>query len=329
MRAIIPVAGVGERLRPFTQTIPKPLLPVAGKPILAHIMDELIDIGIEEFVLVVGHLSRQVREFITDRYKSEVKVDFVFQEKLLGLGYAVMLALDKIGQDEPVLIILGDTIVRTDLRRIVSGKKNALGLKEVEDPRRFGVAEIEGDRIISVVEKPDKPKTNWAVTGVYFINDTKQLNINLCNLWDNRNFTRGELQLTDALAKMIDDGLSFSWVKITDWFDCGTTEALLETNRLLLDTTQNDVMAEGCLVVPPVSIDPTADVKNSVIGPYVSIGPSAKINRCIISDSIIGSESSVCTAILKETVIGNAAFYQGAPGQVTLGDWSIVKEKSE
>ncbi len=329
MKAIIPVAGVGERLRPFTQTIPKPLLPVAGKPILAHIIDELIEVGIREYILVVGHLSRQVRDFISERYDDSIKVDFVFQEKLLGLGYAVMLAMEHVAEDEPVLIILGDTIVKTDIKALISSESNALGLKEVDDPRRFGVAEIDGKKIISVEEKPDNPKTNWAVTGVYFINDTKLLDISLKELWEKRHLNRGELQLTDALAQMIDDGRPFTWVKIIDWFDCGTAKSLLQTNQLLLDIQAELHDIEGSLIIPPVAIADTAEVTNSVIGPYVSIGPDARINRCIISDSILGAGASVCTAILRETVIGNRAFYQGAPGQVTLGDWSIVKEKSE
>ena len=329
MKAIIPVAGVGERLRPFTQTIPKPLLPVASKPILGHIIDELIEVGIDEYVLVVGYLSKQIKKFISERYGDEIKVNYVFQEKMLGLGYAVKLALETFNSEEPALIILGDTIVRTDLQKLISSKTNVLGLKEVDDPRRFGVAEVSNDKIIGIEEKPDKPKTNWAVTGIYFIRELEVLKKHLVSLYDKQEFTKGELQLTDALALMIDEGRDFSWTKITDWFDCGTSKGLLETNRLLLSLADKNFKIKGCRIIHPVSIDPSATVENSIIGPNVSIGAGAMITQCIVSDSIIGRNSSVCYTILKDSVIGNEAVYQGSPSQLILGDWSVVREKSQ
>ncbi|MFP4458397.1 MAG: sugar phosphate nucleotidyltransferase [Candidatus Zixiibacteriota bacterium] len=326
MRAIIPVAGVGQRLRPFTQTRPKPLLPVAGKPILGHIMDDILDSGIDDFVIVVGHLAKQIKKYINEQYGNKIKVEYIAQEKLLGLGYAVMLALEAFDDDDNALIILGDTIVKTNLKEILSSKKNVLGLQQVDDPRRFGVAEVDGNKVIGIIEKPDNPKSNWAVTGVYFINNITELKKNLDILWKKRSFTRGELQLTDALAMMIEEELDFTWKKIDSWFDCGTSKALLTTNRQLLEENINYPFAKNSVIIPPVNIDNTASVENSVIGPNVSIGQNAEIRHSILQDSIIGNKSLVYNALIGSSIIGNHAIFRGSAHSVNLGDWSAVRE---
>ena len=185
MRAIIPAAGEGRRLRPFTHTRPKPLLPVAGKAILAHIIDDLIDTGITDFSIVVGYMGELVENYIRQRYGNEISVRFVVQKRLLGLGYAVLLALEGLADDEPVVVALGDTIVKADLAAFIGENVNCIGLHKVDDPRRFGVASLSNQRITAVVEKPKMPDSNWAITGLYLFRETAPLRNTLQRLLDN------------------------------------------------------------------------------------------------------------------------------------------------
>jgi len=202
MKAILPVAGVGTRLRPLTHTTPKALVHVAGKPILGHILDALIPLGIDEVVLIVGYLGEQVVEYVRSTYPLRVK--FVEQPERKGLGHAIYLAKEQVPNDEPILIVLGDTIFQADLAKVLADRRSAIGVREVEDPTRFGVVEMDGGSIKKLVEKPAVPPSNLAIVGVYYLTSSQRLFASLQEVIDRDIKVKGEYQLTDALQIMIE-----------------------------------------------------------------------------------------------------------------------------
>ncbi len=319
MKAIIPVAGVGTRLRPFTTTVPKPLLPVAGKPILAHILDSLLSAGIDEIVLVTGYMGDKIQEYVEKNYN--VKAQFVEQEETLGLGHAVLIGLE-VCNEEPVMIALGDTIIEVGFQDVITSGKNSIGVHYVEDPRRFGVVELDGDRVIGMQEKPEHPKSNMAITSPYFFKNSSILRNALDTLIEKDIKTRGEYQLTDAMRIMLENGEEIYVTQIKGWFDCGTVETLLTTNHHLLEHVPLPEPQENAVLIPPVYIGEDATIEHSVIGPNVSIGENAVIRESVIADSILGNSVEVEHALLKGSVLGNESSYRGSYRKMILGDHS-------
>ncbi len=319
--AIVPAAGIGTRLRPQTHAIPKALLNVAGKPILAHIVDTLVAQGLERVVIVVGYMGERIREYVGQRYRRGVEV--VTQEERLGLGHAIHVAAGAV-DGGPVLIVLGDTIVEPDWRDFLGGTEAVLGVKEVEDPRRFGVVQIEGGRVRRVVEKPTEPPSRLAIVGVYYFPDAAPLFGALDELirLDRRN--RGEFQLTDALQAMLDRGLPMRISHVEGWFDCGKMETLLETNQHLLMQSPTAAPIPGVTLVPPVFVAPTARVEHAVLGPYVSVADGALVRHAVVRDSIINEGARVEEMLLERSVVGENAIIRGAFRRLNVGDSSAV-----
>ena len=321
MNVIIPAAGIGSRLRPHTHTIPKALLHVAGKPILAHILDSVVRLTPKEICLVTGFLGEQVQEFVGERYPSRIR--FVEQTELLGLGYAIHLALKEI-DDQPILIVLGDTIVETDMLDFISQGDNVLGLRPVDDPQRFGIAEVENGIVKSLEEKPAKPSSNLAIIGLYFISETARLRSHLNELVESSIDTDGEIQLTDALQSMITEGSVFKAHPVEGWYDCGKRETLIATNRHLLQKHASPQSREGSVIISPSYISPSATVENSIIGPFVSISDRAVIKNAIIRNSIIGYEAEVRNALLTDSLVGHRAVVFGDFRELNVGDSSEI-----
>ncbi|KPL03411.1 MAG: nucleotidyl transferase [candidate division Zixibacteria bacterium SM1_73] len=322
MKVIIPVAGIGTRLRPHTHTAPKGLLHVAGKPILGHILDALKQVKIDEMIFIVGFMGEQIVEYVSKNYKFKSK--FIYQKELKGLGYAIWLASSEIKNNEPVLIVLGDTIFEADLSPVLKGKFDALGTKRVENPRRFGIVEMEKGFARKLVEKPDKPTSNLAVVGVYYITNTEAFKESLEEIIKKQIMTKNEYQLTDALQRMIDKGVKFRTFEITGWYDCGKVETLLQTNRHLLSKIKSIRRLKGSVIIPPVFISKTAMVKSSILGPYVSVAHKAVIENSIIRDSIISERAVVNNSRLESSLIGNNAEVNGVFHQLNVGDSSEV-----
>ena len=323
MKAIIPVAGIGTRLRPHTHTQPKSLIPVAGKPILAHIVDQLVINGITEFVFIIGYLGDKIEEYITRNY-SEINAQFIIQTTGKGTGHAIWLAKEAIA-NEPVLIIFGDTICEVDWDKIIQSPVSLLGVKKVDDPRQFGVAEMNAEgKIIRLVEKPAIPKSNLALVGIYKIIETKMMMDCIINNIENNLKTQGEFHLTDALMCMITKGNVFEAINVDSWFDCGKKEILLQTNELLLKRGNfqkvNPDLVENSIIIPPVFIGIGSKVKNSIIGPNVSIGENALVESSIIKESIIGPFAELYNSVLSNSLIGNDAYLQGTVHSLNLGD---------
>ena len=254
MQAIIPVAGAGTRLRPLTYTQPKVLISVAGKPILSYIIENLIENGVTDFVFVIGYLGEKIREYVEANYP-KIKTSFVTQEERSGLGHAIWMAKDQIDQDKPLIIQLGDTILDADIKSILSGEYSTLCIKKVEDPRAFGVAELDSDGFIkNLVEKPLIPKSNMALVGFYFIRDTKELFKALESNIQNNERSNSEFYLTNSLQKMISNGVKFKSYKVEHWFDVGKKDILLETNGILL-RKNGDKSCDDCIIDNTIFIE--------------------------------------------------------------------------
>lgn len=271
----------------------KALLPVAGKPILDHIIEPLIEGGVTEVSLVVGYLGGQVRDHMA-RY-SHLKVTFIKQHQQQGLGHAVLLALDV--ADDPVLIVLGDTIFELDFGAFINGGGNRVGVVEVDDPQRFGIVETAEGVVVNMVEKPSEPVSNLALAGIYRIDHQRSLREALETLVDSQTRTKEEYQLTDALSFMVQSGEVFHTQLVAGWLDCGTTETLLATNhRLLQDRGGPFIHPEATVersTVRSSSIMENCRVVDSTLESCIVL-PGARLERCHIHDEIVaeGAELS-------------------------------------
>ncbi len=324
MRAIIPVAGVGTRLRPHTYTLPKVLLNVAGKPILAHILDELQEQGINKVTIITGYMGKLVKEYVNDRY--DMEVDFVKQEKQLGLGHAIWTAKDTFNGD-PLLVILGDTIFDVDLKLAFATGNSSLGVKSVEDPRRFGVVIKDGGKIKKLIEKPEKPVSNLALVGIYYLKNADLFKSCLEEIIDNDIKTRGEYQLTDALQLMIERGEPMDTFPVEAWYDCGKKETLLSTNRYLLDTKSSVRPVKDSVILEPSFIADDAVVERSIIGPYATVAAGAVVKDSIIRNSILSDGSHVESSLLEQSIVGNNAMVNGQFLSYNVGSSSEINLK--
>jgi glucose-1-phosphate thymidylyltransferase len=323
MRAIIPVAGFGSRLKPHTYSIPKVLLNVGGKPIIGHIIEKLISENIKKATFIIGHLGEMIQAYVVKTYP-ELKAEFIEQKEMLGLGHAIYTAIPTIDEKE-IFIILGDTVFDVNLTEVLKNKQTALGVKYVDDPGRFGVAVVEDGWIKKLVEKPKEPISRLALVGLYYISDSDKLVKALNDLVKKNIRTKGELQLTDALQLMIESGAKITTFPVDGWFDCGKPETLLATNRHILKQESTHVDLKDVVVINPVFIAPTAVVKNSVIGPYTTISEGCEISESIIRNSILGDNAKVERALLEDSIIGNAAFVKGNYKRLNTGDSSELE----
>jgi glucose-1-phosphate thymidylyltransferase len=324
MKALIPVAGAGTRLRPHTYTQPKPLIPVAGKPILAHIIDELIKADFREFVFVIGYLGEKVRDFVTKRYKN-LRCEFVVQEEREGLGHAVWTAREFLKDEKELLIVLGDTVFDMDMRLMLKTPTTSLGVHAVTDPRQFGIVDLDDKGFVKkVTEKPRIPHSNLALVGLYKILEVNELLRAIEYNMKHDIRTNGEFQLADGLQRMIENGVKMTTVQVNNWFDCGKKEILLETNASLLQKHNIfDVdlpVFDNTIIIHPVSIGDNCDISDSIIGPYVTIASNTKIEASIIRDSIIGSYSVLREIILNHSVIGSDTSIRGIRRSLNIGD---------
>ena len=322
MRAIIPVAGIGSRLKPHTFSTPKVLLNVGGKPILGHILDKLLEEDVHKATFVIGHLGEMIKNFVQTNY-SNIDAEFIEQKEMEGLGHAIYTAIPTFDDDE-IFIILGDTIFDVNLKSVFKNKKTALGVKEVDDPRRFGVAVINNGYIKKLVEKPQTPVSNLALVGLYYISNSKVLIKSLNKLVEKDLRTKGELQLTDALQMMIEDGEKISTFPVEGWYDCGKPETLLSTNQYLLDVKSSSKKFNNVVVNKPVYIADDAEISNSIIGPYATIDKGCKIEESIIKNSIVGSNAQVSKSLLENSIIGNNSIVRGIFKRLNSGDSSEI-----
>ena len=323
MKAIIPVAGAGTKLRPHSYTQPKALIPLAGKTVLSIIIDQMRDAGIREFIFIVGYLGDKIRDYVSTRYP-DLEATYVQQIDRQGVGHAIQIAKSAVNGDE-VMVVLGDTICEYDVQEVVNHPHSMLGVRKVDDPREFGVAEINSNGYIEhVVEKPQIPKSNLALVGIYKIKESNQLFDCLENNYLRGLRTHGEYSLTDAIDCMLKQGIQMKPFRVDSWFDCGRKETLLESNATLLKKFEKrreaDYPFENTVIIPPVSIGDGCDIRNSIIGPNVTIGENTKINFSIIRNSIIGSYSNLYDIVLESSIIGSDTALKGEARRLSIGD---------
>jgi glucose-1-phosphate thymidylyltransferase len=322
MNIIIPIAGEGKRLRPHTHTKPKPLLPVAGKPMIDHIMDKILPLKPHRVYFIVGHLKHRLEHHIKTTYKN-VDVRFIEQKELNGTAGAVQLAKEAFSED--VLIDFGDTIFDADLSVIAKSKDDGIiWVMPVKDYQRFGVVVTdENGYMTKIVEKPSTPVSKLANIGLYYVKNTKLLAKGIELVIKNCQPGK-EAYLTDAFQYMIQNGAKIKTLPCEAWYDCGTADTLLETNRALLREVPKKTF-KGFKVVHPVAIHPSAVIENSTIGPNVSIGADVQIRNSKVKNSILDDRCEVEDADLAGSIIGVEASVKGAALKAIVGDHSRVE----
>lgn len=325
MKVIIPLAGFGTRLRPHTYTKPKPLLNVAGKPVLGHVLDKLAGVDLEEVIFIVGYLGDQIRQYVEAHYDFPAR--YVEQRELLGQAHAIWLAREAI--DGPTLIIFVDTIFEADLLEIPAVDADGiLYVKEVEDPRRFGVAMVGADGIVQrLVEKPAGFEHRLAIVGVYYLRDGQWLMRAIDQLMVENRQTKGEYYLADALQVMIEQGARFVARPVSVWEDCGKPETVLHTNRFLLESGGAYVgkaQITNSAIIEPVYIADSARITNSIIGPHATIADGASVCDSLVRDSIVDEGAVIEDTMLAESLIGKDALVRGLYRKLNVGDSSQV-----
>jgi len=329
MKVIIPLAGKGTRLRPHTHITPKPMLKIAGKPVIDYVMEDLQRLGnVEQVVYITGHLKEKVEEYARTKYP----FDAVFIEQKVQDGTAGAVALAREYVDQPVFIIFVDTIFDTDLS--VVNRTDADGIiwvKTVEDYQRFGVVVTDNEgNMTKIVEKPSTPISKRANIGLYYIRNWKLLYEGIdWTLKQPKN--KGEYYLTDAFQYMIDHGAKIKAIDVEGWYDAGEQGTLLETNRIMLEkgrARRPSSLPPDVRVIDPVYVEDNVVLANTTIGPNVSIGAGSRLEGSELRDTIVGSGSTVTNAKLTDSLIGDSAIVEGVRGQINVSDHSIVRVRA-
>jgi glucose-1-phosphate thymidylyltransferase len=325
LKVIIPLAGKGTRLRPHTHVTPKPMLKVAGKPVMSYILDDLKKLGgIEQIIYITGHLKEKVEEYVRNTY------DFpsVFIEQKVQDGTAGAVALAREYVDQPVLIIFVDTIFDADLSAVKETKSDGIiWTKEVEDYQRFGVVVADAQGFMTrIVEKPREPISKRANIGLYYVRNWKLMFEGLDQVLASPP-NMGEFFLTDAFQYMIERGAKIEVRDVAGWYDAGKIETLLDTNRVMLSRgrSRRPDSADGCRIVDPVYVEDRVVMRNSTIGPNVSIGSGTSIEDSEVSHAIVGSNTKISGSRLKNSLIGDDVVLNGFAGEATIGDHSEIR----
>ncbi|HEU4878287.1 MAG TPA: sugar phosphate nucleotidyltransferase [Gemmatimonadaceae bacterium] len=325
MKVIIPLAGKGTRLRPHTHVTPKPMMRVAGKPVMSYVLDQLRDLGgIEEIIYITGHLKEKVEDFA----KKSLDIPSVFIEQKVQDGTAGAIALARDRVDQPVLIIFVDTIFDADLS--VVNRTDADGIiwvKEVEDYQRFGVVvSDESGNMTKIVEKPKTPVSKRANIGLYYIKNWKLLFEGIDHVLASP-ANQGEFYLTDAFQYMIDKGAKIQVIDVAGWYDAGKIETMLETNQTMLEKgrARRPKDTGDCTIIDPVYIEDKVSLKGSTVGPNVSIGAGSVIENSTLSHTIVGTGARISNSKLAHSLVGDDTLLEGVVGEVTVGDNSEVR----
>jgi glucose-1-phosphate thymidylyltransferase len=330
---VIPMAGFGTRLRPHTWSKPKPMVQVAGKTVLDHILDVVATAaGLEEcrLAFVVGYLGDHIRKHMAVAYP-DVETNFYVQEEMLGQTHAIAMAREQI--EGPTLVLFSDTIVADDMSFLLDPDKAGeavIWVKQVEDPRRFGVVEVGEDGYVKgIIEKPSTMENDLAVVGYYYFPRGEELLAAIDLQMADGVITKGEYYIADAIEKMLAAGLKLRPKKVETWLDAGLPETVLETNRVLLERGLHPKgsarVKSGVEVIPPVYIHPEAEVEASVVGPYVSLGAGCRVRESKIGNSVIEPGAVIENSEIKDSLVGARAVLKGMGGKVVIGDDSQLE----
>jgi len=333
VKLIIPMAGRGSRLRPHTLTVPKPLIPIAGKPIVQRLVEDIAKVcheKIDEVVFVIGDFGTEVEQNLLNIAASiGAKGTICYQDKPLGTAHAVLCAGNALVGN--TIVAFADTLFKADFQ-LDASKDGAIWVKKVEDPSSFGVVKLDNDGVITdFIEKPKTAVSDLAIIGIYYFKSGERLREALQHLADHQIMVNGEYQLTDALENLKNDGNKFVSAKVNDWLDCGNKNATVDTNtRYLdyLDPTQivdKSLKAVNSVVIPPVYIGRNVTLENTVIGPYVSVGDDCTIQNSLLSKSIIQENTKISNVNLTNSMLGSHVSLEGTPKDVSLGDYNTIK----
>lgn len=334
MKVIIPMAGRGSRLRPHTLTTPKPLLHVAGKPIVQRLVEDIGAIyqgGIEEIAYIIGDFGKEAEDNLIKVAESlGAKGTIYYQTEPLGTAHAIWQAKDSL--EGEVIVAFADTLFTADFT-LDKDMDGAIWVKKVDDPRAYGVVTLDENGIINaMVEKPQDFVSDLAIIGIYYFKDGKALSEEIKYLLDNNIKDKGEFQLTNALDNMKNKGAKFVPGEVNEWMDCGNKTMVLDTSAKILqfemekgkNLVSDDVKLENALIIPPCFIGKNVKISNSVVGPFVSLGDNCVIENSVIKDSAIREKSVVKNAVLKNAMIGTNASYTGHAESPDMGDFCRV-----
>ena len=336
MNVIVPMAGRGSRLRPHTLTVPKPLVPVGGKPIVHRLVEDIARVcaeKIDEIAFVVGEFGSEVeQELLAVAEKLGARGSIHYQHQPLGTAHAVLCAADKL--TGPVVVAFADTLFKADFK-ISSEDEGILWVKQIEDPSAFGVIKMnEREEIIDFVEKPKEFVSDLAMIGIYYFRDGERLHKELQYLIDNDVIKSGEYQLPDALRRLTESGVVFKPGTVSEWLDCGNKEVTVHTNQRVLAFDQaaglsmQDASAEcvNSVIIQPCFIGKNVKIHASVIGPHVSIGANSVVENSIIRNTNIQQNTQISNANIADSMLGSNVVYKGRSKDLSLGDFSTTHE---
>jgi glucose-1-phosphate thymidylyltransferase len=335
MKIIIPMAGRGTRLRPHTLTVPKPLIPVAGKPIIQRLVEDLANSyagEIEEIAYIVGDFGSSVeQELIAIAERLGARGRIYQQDKMLGAGHAVACASESL--HGKCIVALADTLFKADFN-FDSNEDGVIWTQRIADPSKFGVVMLdEANNIVEFIEKPTTFVSDLAIVGIYYFKEGQQLRDALRYTIDNDIRDKNEFQITTALEMLKDQGLKFKMATVEEWLDCGNKENILHTNARMLELHKDQSLTsptarfENSVIIQPCFIGENAVIRNSVLGPHVSVGSDSVLDSTVISNSIIQNGSHIQNAVLEASMIGNSSHYSGTKYELDLGDFSNLSKR--
>jgi len=330
MKIIVPMAGMGKRMRPHTLTIPKPLIPVAGKPIVQHLVEDITKVcheKVDEIAFVIGKFGEEVEKKLVAIAEAEgAKGTIYYQDEPLGTAHAILCAKDAL--KGKVVVAFADTLFRTDVK-MTDDCDGIIWVKQIEDPRQFGVVKVNNDNTITdFVEKPPTFVSDLAIIGIYYFRDGEYLRSQLQYLIDNDIRDKGEYQLTNAMENMKNQGKRLVPGKVTEWLDCGNKDATVYTNQRVLKIHKDklampaSVKMENSVVIQPCFIGEDVLISNSIVGPHVSVGKGCRISESVIKNSIIQNNSNVSCAVIDNSMIGSYVNYRGHTRDLSMGDYT-------
>lgn len=332
MNVIIPMAGMGKRMRPHTLTTPKPLLPIAGKPIVQRLVEGIADVCADKineiaFVIGPGFGSETEKKLIAIAESLGAKGTICYQNEALGTAHAVYCAANAL--HGPVIVAFADTLFRADFT-LDSSKDGIIWVQRVEDPRPFGVVKLDSDNhITDFIEKPQQFVSDLAIIGIYYFKNGDVLKNEIEYLLDNGIKEKGEYQLTNALENMKQKGMKFVPGKVIEWLDCGNKDATVYTNQRILATSNQNMMnteisGSDVKIIPPCFIGENVQLNNVTLGPYVSVGNNTSIRNSVISNSIIQENCAIDNADITNSMLGNFVVYNGRSNELSLSDYSTI-----
>ncbi len=320
MKLILPSAGKGTRLRPFSLYKPKSLLKIYSKPIIEHLLERIRSwVEFDEIIIVISpdEFGYRTYEYLKEIYP---KISYKIQEEPKGLADAIYCGIRDL--DDEILIVLPDAIYDGNF----SFNEDFIAVKSVEDPRRFGIVLIENEYIVELEEKPDIPRSNFAIVGIYYLKESQALKQAIEKLYQNNIKTKGEYQLTDALGIMIKENYKIKAIEVEEWQDCGKIETYLETMNFIIKRKGTKIESDlkNCKIIEPVFIDKNCIIENSVIGPFVDISEETFIKNCTIKNSIIMERTEINNSKIENSIIGSNCKLVDFNGRIILGDFSRV-----